>query len=477
MAYTKTYDAVIVGSGPNGLSAGILLVQKGLRVKIFEAYHKTGGGMRTHELTLPGFRHDICSAIHPLAFESPFFKTLPLEDFGLEWVHPDIPLAHPLENGDAVFLYQSLQKTARQMGIDEERYHTLYDKFIKHWDAMSNDLLGPLRLPQKPFLLSPFGYKALQSAQGFAERYFQTEKAQTLFGGLAAHSIRSLQRPGTAAIGLVLALAGHKSGWPFPKKGAQSLADALTKYFTHLGGEISMGQRIDSFNDLPESKTYFFDTNPRDMAKICGQRLSTLYKKRLSKFEYGHGVFKIDAALKSPIPWKNEECKKAGTVHLGGTLDEICESERSMNQDKHTKQPFVLVAQHTNFDHTRAPSNRHTLWAYCHVPNGSEKDMEEEIFGQIERFAPGFRETVMDVTCTTSMDFEAYNPNYLGGDINGGAAKLSQLFSRPVLKKVPYRTSAKEIYLCSSSTPPGGGVHGMCGYHAARDALKRILTK
>jgi len=476
MPLPKTYDAVVIGSGPNGLSAAIILANKGYRVKILEAYHQTGGGMRTHELTLPGFKHDLCSAIHPLAYESPFFKTLPLEDFGLEWIHPEIPLAHPLENGDAVFLYQSLKETARQMGDDEHAYFDIFHKYLDKWDSFSCDLLGPLDLPRHPILMASFGLKALQPARKFAERRFKTEKAQALFGGVAAHSIQSLDHHGTAAIGLVLAMAGHKSGWPFPKGGAQQLAKALTGYFTSLGGEIVTNCKVESFDDLPKSKTYFFDTNPRDMARICKKQLGSFYKKRLSKFEFGHGVFKVDAALNSPIPWLNKDCMKAGTVHLGGTLNEICASENMMKADRHSEQPYILIAQHTNFDQSRAPSNHHTLWAYCHVPNGSTYNMKEFIFDQIERFAPGFRDTVMQSNVTNSMDFEAYNPNYLGGDINGGSAKLTQLFSRPVLKRVPYRTSKNGIYICSSSTPPGGGVHGMCGYHAVKAALRKELT-
>ena len=469
------YDAIVIGSGPNGLAAAITLARTGKHVKIFELRDTTGGGTRTLSLTLPEFKHDICSAIHPLGYASPFLSSLPLTDYGLEWIHPDIPLSHPLDSGRAVHLYKSLEKTAQSLGVDRDFYTNIFEPLTNNWNSLAQDILAPLQWPNAPIQMAKFGFKAIQSAQKFAGRNFKTLEAKAVFGGLAAHSILSLDRAATSGIGLVLGILAHHVGWPFPKGGSQELIGAMSSYFKSLGGEIETGFRVESLDQLPESATYFFDTTPKQMVDICGDKLSNRYKKRVSTFKYGHGVFKIDAALSEPIPWQNKLCQKAGTVHVGGTLEEICYSENQISNGKHPEKPYVLVAQQSNFDNTRAPGNSHTLWAYCHVPSGSEKNMTQSILDQIERFAPGFRDCILETHTTNTREFETYNPNYIGGDINGGAANITQLFTRPIVKRSPYSTSNKKVYICSSSTPPGGGVHGMCGYHAARAALKSIL--
>jgi len=469
------YDAIVIGSGPNGLAAAITLARAGRHVKIFEYRDTTGGGTRTLPLTLPGYKHDICSAIHPLGYASPFFASLPLSDFGLEWIHPEIPFSHPLDSGMALHVYKSLDKTALQLGKDSEAYQNIFKPLANNWDILAHDILAPLKWPNSPLLMAQFGLKAIQSARKFADRNFKAHQAKALFGGLAAHSILSLDRAATSGIGLVLGTLAHRVGWPFPKGGSQQLSDALCRYFESLGGEIETGFKVESVDQLPDSSTYFFDTTPRQMVEICGSKLSANYRKRVSTFKYGHGVFKIDAALKQPVPWQNETCQKAGTLHLGGTLEEICHSENMVSNGKHPEKPYVLLAQQSNFDDTRAPGDNHTLWAYCHVPAGSEEDMTQPILNQIERFAPGFRNCIKEIHTTNASGFETYNPNYIGGDINGGAADISQLFTRPIAKRSPYSTSNKKIYLCSSSTPPGGGVHGMCGYHAAKAALKSVF--
>lgn len=467
------FDAIIIGSGPNGLSAGIALAQKGLSVKIVEAKDTLGGGMRTKELTLPGFKHDVCSAIYPAAVGSPFFKSLPLGDYGLEWIEPDIPLAHPLDDEATVFLYHSLQKTADELGIDCETYIRLTKPFVERWDELSPQLFAPLvNIPTSPILMARFGLKALPSARAIAKQ-FKTQRAKALYAGLAVHSIMPLDAWATSSFGLVIGLVGHTNGWPIAKGGGQQIANALVGYFKALGGSIETGNEIKSMNDLPPSKVTLFDTTPRQALEIAGNEISDSFQKKLQKFEYGPGVFKMDIAIDGPIPWKDEQCLKAGTVHLGGTFDELARSEKGMAQGKHCEKPYVLLAQQSLFDSTRSPEGKHVVWAYCHVPHGSTRDMSEPVLNQIERFAPGFRKQILKIHTMNTRQMHAYNANYIGGDIIGGKQNLWQMFKRPRLFD-PYHIPQTNLFLCSSSTPPGGGVHGMCGYHAAQSVLRYL---
>ncbi|MEX0994617.1 MAG: NAD(P)/FAD-dependent oxidoreductase, partial [Balneolaceae bacterium] len=467
------YDAIVVGSGPNGLAAAIRLALEGLSVKIFEAEPTVGGGTRTLELTRPGFRHDICSAIHPMAISSPFFRQLPLGNHGLEWIQPPYPLAHPLDGESAVILHRDIGNMIEEIKKDFSRYHKIIAPLSNHWEEMTSDVLAPLGIPAHPFKMASFGLNALQSAERFASRKFNHHRTKALFTGLAAHSIMALDKPATTAIGLVLGAAGHAVGWPLPRGGSQSIADALSAYFKQLGGEIETGIKITHLEKLPDANTVLFDLTPKQVNKIVGDRFSNTYRKKLQQYRYGAGVFKIDYILKEPVPWTDERCSQAGTVHVGGLMDEIVKSESLMSQNRHPLHPYVLVAQQSLFDNTRTPNDKHTLWAYCHVPHNSNRDMIKPIEDQIERFAPGFRDVIEVRSTKTAQALEAYNANYIGGDINGGAQNLRQLFSRPVSWINPYATPAKGIYFCSSSTPPGGGVHGMCGFHAAESALKK----
>ncbi len=470
-------DAVIVGSGPNGLAAAILLAQAGLHVRVLEARSTVGGGSRSAELTLPGYLHDVCSAIHPTAVVSPFLRTLPLEAHGVEWIQPPTPLAHPLDGGQAALLERSVSATGATLGPDARAYAELMTSFVEGGDALFAQLLGPLRFPRRPFLMASFGLSALRSAEGLALGRFQEEPARALFAGCAAHSFLPLEQAGTAAFGLVLGLAGHVAGWPLPRGGAQKLADALASILRAAGGEIETDREVRSMGDMPEARAYLFDVAPRHLVAIAGDRLPSGYADRLRAFRHGPGIFKLDWALDGPIPWTAAGCRRAGTVHVGGTLEEMCASERAPARGEHAFAPFVLVAQQSLFDPSRAPPGKHTGWAYCHVPGGSTVDMTDRIEAQIERFAHGFRDLVLARHKTFCAELERYNPNCVGGDITGGANDLAQVFTRPVARLVPYATPDPSIYLCSSSTPPGGGVHGMSGYHAARAALHTVFGK
>jgi len=466
-----TYDAIIIGSGPNGLAAAIRLAQYGLRVKIFEAHAQIGGGTRTDEHILPGYKHDICSAIHPMAVSSPFLQTLPLEKFGLAWIHPEICAAHPLDRQPPAILTRDITKTAFYLKKDEEKYLSVVEPIIKDWKHLTNDFLGPLNIPDHPIKLARFGARAVLPSSLF-QRTFKSPQAKALIAGMAAHSVLPLHSWTTTAISLVFFGAAHTNGWPIAKGGSHSITKAMEGYFNSLGGEIETSQPIHSLEQLPSSKAVLFDTTPTQALNITGDLFPLSYQKKLNRFKRGAGVFKADYILSEPVPWKDNECRKAGTVHVGGSFDEIAESEQLMYQNRHADKPFVLVAQQSLFDNTRTPDDKEILWAYCHVPNGSEKDMSSEIENQIERFAPGFKETILHKSVMNTKDFENYNQNYIGGDITGGRQDISQLFSRPVHLFDPYSTPVDGIYFCSSSTPPGGGVHGMCGFHAANSVLK-----
>jgi phytoene dehydrogenase-like protein len=431
--------------------------------------------MRTAELTLPGFSHDICSAIHPLGVGSPFFRTLPLAQYGLKWIFPPAAAAHPLDNGTAARLEPSLEATGATLGPDAPAYRRLMAPLVADWDKLAPELLGPFPFPPRhPLALARFGLSALRSARGLAQSHFKGEHARALFAGLAAHSIMPLEKLPTASFGLVLGILGHAVGWPLPQGGSQRIADALAAHLRALGGEIVTNTLVESLDRLPPARVIMFDLTPRQFLRLAADRLPPGYRRGLEKYRYGPGVFKVDWALDGPIPWQAAECARAGTVHVGGTLAEVAASERAMWQGPPAEHPFVLVVQQSLFDPTRAPAGKHTVWAYCHVPNGSTFDMTTRIEAQIERFAPGFRERILARHVMAPAGFEHYNPNYVGGDINGGVQDLWQLFTRPVPRWVPYSTPIKGFYLCSSSTPPGGGVHGMCGYHAAKAALRAL---
>jgi phytoene dehydrogenase-like protein len=471
------YDAVVVGSGPNGLAAAITLARAGCSVLVCEANSTIGGGARSAELTLPGFLHDVCSAVHPLAAGSPFFKTLPLEKHGLTWIQPEIPLAHPLDDDLAACLHRDVDLTSEQLPGDSCAYRRLMKPLARNWEKLANEFLQPmLHLPRHPIALARFGIPAICPTTFLAKSLFRHEPARALFAGIAAHSFLPLEAPISSAFALVLGLAGHAVGWPIPRGGSQRIANALAAYLDELGGKIEVNRRADNLNDLPKSRAILLDVSAWQFLRIAGQRLPSRYRRRLESFRHAPGIFKIDYALNGPIPWKAEACRRAGTIHLGGSIDEIAAAERDVSHGKISERPFVLVAQQSLFDETRAPHGQHTLWAYCHVPFDCKIDMSERIESQIERFAPGFRDCIVARHKMSAADLEKSNPNLAGGDINGGAANLTQLIARPILSPTPYRTPLPGVYLCSASTPPGGGVHGMCGYHAARLALREIFA-
>lgn len=477
MTQTSQYDVVVIGSGPNGLSAAIALASAGLSVLVIEARRVLGGGTNTEELTLPGFKHDVCSAVHPMGILSPYWRTLPLSEHGLTWIKPPASAAHPLPDRDAAILYRSVERTAETLGVDARSYAKLVTPFLQKPDVLFADLLAPLQLPKAPFHMARFGLRGLRSARTVSRAWFRDEAARGLFAGCAAHSILPLDAWMTAAVGLIFAVAGHVEEWPVARGGSQAVSAALVSYAKTLSVQFQTGAPITSMDQLPSARAYLFDTSPAQLASIAGERLPANYVKRLSRYEYGPGVFKLDWALSAPIPWKDPRCAEASTVHVGGTLDEITAAERGAWRGEHHERPFVMLTQQSMFDDTRAPAGQHTGYAYCHVPNGSSVDMTERIEQQIERFAPGFRDTILARHTLSTADFERRNANYKGGAITGGAASIDQLFTRPVARLNPYTTPNPRLFICSASTPPGGGVHGMCGFYAAKAVLKRLSVK
>ncbi|HZC25366.1 MAG TPA: NAD(P)/FAD-dependent oxidoreductase [Candidatus Binatia bacterium] len=468
----KKPKACVVGSGPNGLAAAIVLAQAGLQVDVFEAQSTPGGAVRSMPLTLPGFVHDFGSAIYPLGVGSPFFSSLPLQKHGLEWIFSPAPLAHPLDDGTAMILERNLASAATRLGPDGKAWRQLMQPFVEHWREFAPEVLRPLvAIPKHPWLMARFGMNGLRSAKKIVQR-FQNERTHALFAGLAAHSFLALDETLSGAFGMMMAIPAHAVGWPLPRGGAQALTNALCGYLATLGGRVITSSRVESLDSLSEYDVILCDVTPWQLLAIGGRRLSDSYKRRLEKFRCGPGVFKVDYALGTPIPWTAPECSQAATVHLGGTFDEIAASEKAVRSGKPGGRPFVLLAQPSLFDPSRAPAGKHTAWAYCHVPYGSKVDMLEKIENQIERFAPGFRRTVLARHIFFPSDLESMNENLRGGDISGGIVDLSQMLFRPTPKL--YATSAPHIYICSSSTPPGGGVHGMCGYHAAKVVLARL---
>jgi phytoene dehydrogenase-like protein len=470
----RDYDVVIVGSGPNGLAAAVDLARSGRSVMVLEAASTPGGGTRTAELTLPGFRHDVCSAVHPLGIGSPFFRTLPLEQHGLCWIQPPLALAHPFDDGSAAFLDRSLAMTASSLGPDAGAYEGLMRPFLDDAETLLRGALGPFRTPRHPLLMARLGLVATQSAVGFAKRHFRGERARAIFAGMSAHAMLPLETPSTATFGVMLALLAHAAGWPVAAGGSQRIADALVSLLHSHDGELTASCPVHSLDDLPSSDAVIFDLTPRQILAIAGDQFPSSYRRQLEHFRYGPGVFKVDLALDGPIPWQAEACRSAGTVHLGGTLEEVAFAEREVAQGRHPERPFVLLAQQSLFDPSRAPAGKQTVWAYCHVPNGSTFDMTERIEAQIERFAPGFRDRILARHVMTTTAMQDYNANYIGGDINGGSQDLRQLFTRPAVRINPYSTPDRRLFIGSSSTPPGGGVHGMCGFYAAQTVKRRL---
>lgn len=468
----RAYDAVVIGSGPNGLAAAITIARAGRSVAVFEAKDTVGGSTRSGELTLPGFVHDLCSAVHPLGISSPFFSSLPLAEHGLSWIQPAAPLAHPVDDGSAIMVERSVEETAERLGQDAKEYLGLMRPLVSEWGSVARVLAEPTAAWRSPLTMLRMGIRSAQSASRLARR-FRTLKARALFAGLAAHSMLPLEALPSGALGLVLGVTTHAVGWPFAQGGSQYIANALTSYFSILGGEIMTNRLVRSVGDLPRARAYLFDVTPKQLLEIAGSHFPQSFRGKLQNYRYGPGVCKVDWALNAPIPWAAPECSRAGTVHVGGTLEEIEESEQAPWIGQHANRPFVLLAQPTLFDSSRAPAGKHIAWAYCHVPNGSTIDMSERIEKQVERFAPGFRRIILQRRVAVAASLEHDNPNLVGGDIGGGAANLGQFIFRPTRRL--YATPAKSIFLCSSSTPPGAGVHGLCGYRSAQLVLRSVL--
>ena len=472
--WRETFDAVVVGSGPNGLSAAVALAQGGASVLVLEAADDIGGGTRTAELTLPGFHHDVCSAVHTTGILSPFFRSLPLDEHGLEWIVPRASVAHPLDDQPAVMLWQSLGETCAGLGADATSYRDLIAPFLDNPNGFFRDALGPLSWPKHAGMFVRFGLNAMWPAASFANWRFQQSRAKALFAGCAGHSVLPLDKMFTAALGLIFSIAGHVEPWPVASGGSQAIARALGSLLRELGGEIRTGVLVTSPADLPAARVYLFDTSPAELASIAESAMPSGYRRRLGRYRYGPGAFKLDWALDGPIPWRDANCREASTVHLGGTLEEIAAGEAAMFRGEHPERPYVLLCQQSEIDPSRAPEGKHTGYAYCHVPGGSTVDMTEAIENQVERFAPGFKDRILARHPMNTHDFHRYNPNYVGGAITGGVADVFQLFTRPVARLDPYTTPNPRVFICSASTPPGGGVHGMCGYHAAQSALRRL---
>lgn len=472
---TKTYDAIVVGAGPNGLTAAVVLARAGLSVLLLERNQELGGGCRTSELTLPGFLHDVCAAIHPIGAVSPVFRIIDLAAKGVEWVKATAPVAHPLEDGRVALLEHAIEKMTETLGAhDGEAWRALMAPYVAAGLGFFTEILRPIRIPRHPWLMARFGLAGLRSCESLVRSKFRDAAAGALFAGCAAHSFLPLNAAGSASFGLVLAIAGHALDWPCARGGSQQIIQALAAQFRSLRGEIQTGITVRELSKLPPARAILLDLTPRQVAAIAGSELPARYVRALQRFRYGPGVFKVDWALSEPIPWKNPACHLAATVHVGGTWEEIMASEYASNRGDVCERPFVLVAQQSLFDSSRAPAGRHTGWAYCHVPHGSTVDMTNRIEQQIERFAPGFHDTILARHVMNCADMEAHNANMIGGDIGGGSNELRQFLFRPVPRWNPYTTPNPRIFLCSSSTPPGGGVHGMCGYWCARSVLKRL---
>ena len=471
------YDAVVVGSGPNGLMAAVMIAMAGRRVVVFEAAPTPGGGLRTEELTESGFRHDVCSAVHPLGVSSWAMRELPLTHHGLRWVHPDVPLAHPLDGAageDAAILHRSISITAAGLDGDGPAWSSLMAPFASAGFGLVDDLLSPLRVPRHPIAAARYGLVGLRPATLLARR-FSGDRARGLLAGLSAHSMLPLDQVITAGFGVMLGALGHLAGWPVAAGGSQSIADALLALLAAHGGEVVCGHRVDDLASLPPARVVLADVAPQALVAMAGDRLPARYRRRLLRFRHGPAAFKVDYALSGPVPWTDPRVAGAGTVHVGGALEEVVAAEGEIASGRHPARPFALVCQPSTWDPDRAPPGKHTLWTYCHVPRGSTVDMTERIEAQIERFAPGFRDVIIARHSSSPADIEAHNPNYVGGDISGGVNDLRQFVMRPAPSLHPWRTPADGLYLCSASTPPGGGVHGMCGWHAARLALRTEL--
>ena len=469
-------DAVVIGAGPNGLAAAVALASAGMSVRVLEAADEPGGGCRTSELTLPGFRHDVCSTVHPLGLASPWFRALGLED-DLTWVQSPAAVAHLLADGRVVTLERSLDDMVEQLGPDGRAYRRLMAPFVDRYLELVEMALGPLRWPKAPILYARFGLRALRSMRGLARSWFRRDEAPALLAGIAAHAMLPLDRLATASFGLMLGAAGHAVGWPVARGGSRAITDALVARLRMLGGELVTGERVERMAQLPPADAYLFDVAPKNLVAIAGDRLPASYRARLGRFRYGPGVFKMDWALREPVPWRDRRCARAFTVHLAGTLDEVSAAEAAVHRGAAADRPFVLFVQPTLFDPGRAPPGKHIAWAYCHVPAGTRTDASRAIEDVVEAHAPGFRDVVLARSTVDAVELEAYDANYVGGDINGGLSDLRQLFFRPTPRLDPYATGAPDIFLCSSSTPPGGGVHGMCGYWAARSVLARRFGK